>query len=461
MHMELVARKFVSASLIVLALAASALAGDIEAAKRDLRGAEMNLEPSQMRYEQARMYVERARKNLEGVDAAARAPIDAQIEDILRRAREMELASWRRAARSEIERIFRFAQQKLEGWHGGDSRVVDIVMGEVDEKLPVAFGRENAVASLTDEDKVEFQAQRTELFEACKRKKIETHFYSASDWIDRIERSGGDDPELRATWIASVDENLTPAVVPQDDPRVRQLKARLEEVLAKQDASNQSTAQAEKIKRATDEWDSKKRAFARDCPAWEHELVNEYARWRQTSSLNVDKAIRRHEVAEEMLADERYKDVVQWFAADPAVVALVGEVTAWREEGATKLCAAANTLLDEVEKHQGDEGLATALQGLLTLLEQRAAGSPQAAATIARARAAVVSAGGTPASAPDAAVPVTDEAPEAEGEGGGWFLKLVLGLMCCFGSLVVVGGVGFVAYKQLNAAKAPPPGGPA
>lgn len=460
--MELVAKKFVSAVLIVVALAGSALAGDVEAAKRDLRGAEMNLEEHQKRYEQARMYVERARKNLEGVDAAARAPIDAQIEDILRRARLMELESWRRTATGEIERIFSFAESKLEGWGAGDTRVVDVVMSDVDRRLPEALGRENAKASLTDEDKVSFQARRTELLEACKRKKIETHFHSASERIDRIERSEDLDAGNRASWIAFVDENLAPDVVPQDDPRVRQLKARLEAVLAKQDQAHQAAAQAEKIKRATDEWEGKKRQFARDCPAWEYEVVNEYARWRQTRSLNVDKALRRHELAEEMAREETYKEVVQWFAADPSVVALVGEVGTWREEAGTKVCAAANALLDEVEKHQGDDGLAPDLQGLLTLLEQRTAGAPQAPATLTRARAAVVSAGGTPASAPgasvDGAVPVTDEA-EAESSGGGVFLKLLLGLMCCFGSLAVVGGVGFVAYKQMNAAKPAPPGG--
>lgn len=458
-------RKFVSALLIVTVIAGSAWAGDVEAAKRDLRGAEMNLEEHQRRYEQARMYVERAQKNLEGVDAAARAPIDAQIADILRRARIMELEEWRRTATSEIERIFRFAEQKLEGWSMNDTRVVDFVVGEVDNRLPEALGRDNAKASLTDGDRTRFQAMRTELLETCKRKKIEVHFHCASERIDRIETSDADDSS-RPGHIAYVDENLSAQNVPQDDPRVRQLKTRLEEVLAKQGQASQAAAQKEKIERAQEEWESKKREFARDCPAWEHEIVNEYARWKQTSSLNVDKALRRHATAEEMMNEEVYKEAKQWFAADPAVVALTAEVTTWRDEAATKVCAAANTLLDEVAKHEGDEGLALALQTLLTQLEERTVGAPQAAATIARARAAVVSAGGTPTSSGPTATSSGDgesvevaDAPDAEGGGGG-FLKVLLGLMCCFGFLAVGGGVGFVAYKQMSAAKpAAPPGG--
>lgn len=440
-------RQVVFALLLSLAWSGSALADDLRLAQNQLEEARKSSQVGND-FRRTREFLDRARRYLPKLAEADRARLEAEIAEIARVADAEEARYVNDGFMKAIGRVF----SSIQSQHERNPTNVDGAIAALDEKLAEAMTWNDA-RFVDDEVRARIKAMREEFVAACRTRKVEYHFDQAERRLSRIEGNAENlSEDSLAEWLAFFDEHLSPQSVPQNDPRVAQMKARLEAFLKQHQAATQQAATQEKIERATEAWASEKRDFERDNPAWSAELPSEFSRWVQTGSLGVEKAARRQEVAAKFLEDARYKDVVQWFGADPAVQQLKAEVEGWRVEGATKVVAAADALLAEAEQRGGEAGLSDALQRLITTVEARGAGAPGQAATLARAR-AIANGGVSPS---DGAVDGPRGEDDAPSGGLGGAVKVLLGLVCCFGFLAVVGVVGFLAYKQMN-----PPAPPA
>lgn len=423
--------------IVVVALASGALAGDADEVRRAIRAAQSVISRA-ADWDGARRHLQRAREQLEGLEASVRAPLEAEIAALEQEVTVKERDRAVHSLKGRVRRIF----SSGESMHERSPTELASVVAHVDEKLAEAMASDDGKLA-PEEVRLELEAQRAAFVEGCRVRLVEHHFDQAERRLTRIQNSAAHLNEgSLAEWIRDFDEHLSAENVPRTDPRVDQLEQRLEAFLKAHQASTEQAATQEKIRVAVDEWTSRKNAFERDCPAWSAELPSERARWVQTASLGVDKAARRQETAQAFMGEARYKDVVQWFGADPAVVALKAEVEGWRREGAAAVCAAADVLLAQAEQHAGEPEQAGALQQLISTVEARGEGAPGQQATLARARA--LAAGG------GAAGEVGGDAPPAAPAGGGSILGLLLGCVCCFGLLGGGGAVGFLAYKQLK-----------
>ncbi len=442
-----IVRVVVFALLLAVACPTSAFADDLQLAEMQVRLAKDELKAGGS-WQRAREFVERARRYLPNLTEADRTRLEAEFATIEREATAQEAESTNDHFLKAIGRIF----GSVENQHERNPTNVDGAIAALDEKLAEAMAWQDARFA-DDALKAQIRTKREEFIAACRKRKVEYHFDQASRRLERIEASAEDlSEDSLAEWLRFFDEHLSPENVPQGDPRVAQYKARLEGFLKQHQASTEQAATQEKIRRAQEEWDSVKRSYERDCPAWSAELPSEFARWVTSGGLGVDKAARRQEVASKFQEDDRYKDVVQWFGDDPGVKQLKTEVEAWRAEGAAKVVAAADELLGQAEGRVGEEGVSAALLKLIETVEARGAGAPGQEATLARAR--TIAGGG---SSPSGASDEGDDVGRPQASGGlGTLFKVVLGLVCCFGSLAVVGVVGFLAYKQMNP-PAPPP----
>jgi hypothetical protein len=436
-----------AAALVVLALAAGvARAGDLAAAQRELRYAKMVADSE--RYQEAESRCERVEHELEGLSPAERAPIDQELAAIRQTVATKQRADDRRTSLEVANRYLGTCESDLEGWNTRDKGAVEMVQGWF-AKVEETYGFRTAYA-LTPEDKAGFAAREARILERAKVVEVDSRVVRAGEKIERIEQMDPTDlySDSVVDFTKYAEEELS--FIPDADPRKAQLRQRLDAALAKFQDTRTKAAGAEKVQAAVDGWAEAKKDFERQNAAWEYEQANDYTHWRELHQVGIDKTARRYEVAAKFLEDERYKTAAQWFATDPAVVALVADVTKARDEAAKKVVATAAHLLDEAEPHAGDDGLADDARALADLVAAHGEGAPDRDAVVARARALAEG----HAAAPVPAGQGEASGPEVPSSGG--LLKVVLGLVCCFGLLALLAGGALVAWKVVGQQKAPP-----
>lgn len=403
--------------------------------------------------------IAKAKKEMEGLDAATRAPLEQEIKAIEGLAAAKVREGLKPRFLKRIERaVFGVTRDAMLRDYGLNAYKYPAVARERLEELY----RDKDAYCLDPPDKAELERQLEAFKGECDTQVVETHFKEALKYLERIESSEIFGEDHWANFKKEIDEHLKQGNVPQNDPRVAEYRDRLRKGLDARQRGLEDKAKEDKLRELTNDWDSLKGRFARDCPAWDTQLGNDYGPWVRSKEHGLEKALKRWEFAGEMLEDSDYKDCANFYRDDATVVKVMTEVQTWRREAADRLCKKADELLAEAEKKAGDAEQRPALEALVADLERLAPEAANGAATLARAKAVLGGSSGGGTVTVDAPEGGSSGASEREGGGGGLgtIVKVLLGLVCCFGFLGIVGAGGFFAYKQMNAAKAPPPGAP-
>jgi hypothetical protein len=470
----MVGRRTVGALALLVALAGLALAGDAAAARRYIDSAREELKANNDSWVES--HLRRAEQALEGLDAATRAPLERDIAQV-----RQEFAAEKR--RRDKEDFTRALEQALE-----HAKYVLDNTREQDESMQPGFGEalervQSWVTSderkelLTPQERQAYLTRASQLDAAAGAHAVGARLFHADRAVKRAEEINAGTEQIRYTnemdgALELCDTQL--AKCPPDDPRTRALAERLQRAKAEWARQRSAADKEETIKAAVDYWQYMKENNGDDVQGWEQESID-YTRWRQQGELDFDKTERRYDLAKQMQDDERFKKAVAAHASEPAIQAMVAEVTRWREEASQKRVRAATAVLDEAEDKVAEqpEDLASDLQRLKDDLE-RNADAPARDAPLAKLQALFTRAMAEAETQKKAreeqeAVEEAAAAEKAEEErearedakkGGLGFFGVLMGLFGCF--LMVAGGgaVGFAGFKlsQLSKPAAPPSG---
>lgn len=347
------------------------------------------------RFDDAHRYVATAEAQLDALPPDRRAVGAAEVAEVRASVHEA-MRAWRGGRlMSTIGRVFGSGQTAVDRSAPGNMIAeLEACFARIDEYLGGEDGH-----WLDDAQRDEIRARKDEMAASVAAQMAGVYLDRADKAVVHVERIASGDLQLRFIqeedgafergWASLAD------CVDASDPRVVDLRARLETAQASVLAARAATNSAATIARVVDGWRSLWASYGSAADGWQHEHGHGYEDWRGTRSLNLPRTAAALDVVARFRSASDIREAIAACGQEPTVAGTLSQVHEIQHAAIAKIAGVVTAILDaaglDAERHPF--GLADTLAVLSAELrrypddcDQLAAVLPRIESVAARAR---------------------------------------------------------------------------